>query len=656
MKFFISRIILWPKKEGLNYREIVFEADRINVITGSSRTGKSALIPIIDYCLGAQKCAIPVDTIRNACAWFGVLFELENEQILLCRKEPEAKASSGEMFLQRGKSISIPDTIESNTTSEEVKNVLNELFSMSFLELDPSSERFGSTRPSYRDFMAFLFQPQNIIANSEVLFYKADTTEHRQKLIEVFPYALGAVTPKVLAARLELDRLRKQRDRIQRDITTIKEVSEGWMHEVSSWISQARELGLTDYEPQENEPFENLVNEIARIVEKNESNAGLTSKRISDISEELIQLRQEERRVSSELFSFQKRQKDMLALISSVGRYEESLQIQLQRLEISTWLKSLISAESDNPLLLISDKSAQAELESLCSAIAEIEKTVRDMSSTPAAFERELHYIEEEITLRAERLNAINRRIVEESRAKAADADQKYTLSAMARFLGRLEASLNTYERVGKDSELESALSGVLAEIDRLTAEVNEGEINRKQNAAISYINQRIGEIIQGLDAEHPESPVEFVIKDLMLRVSNENGRKDYLWEIGSASNWLAYHVATTLAFQQFFQKRGLVSVPNFLIFDQPSQVYFPQYNSIVEDDGETVIVSDEDKEAVRKIFIAMSDFIKRIGYGIQIIVTEHADEDVWGGVDSVHLVERWRGEDNKLIPLSWLQ
>lgn len=656
MKFFINRIILWPKKEGLNYREIVFEADRINVITGSSRTGKSALIPIIDYCLGAQKCAIPVDTIRNACAWFGVLFELENEQILLCRKEPEAKASSGEMFMQRGKSISIPDTIESNTTSEEVKNVLNELFSMSFLELDPSSERFGSARPSYRDFMAFLFQPQNIIANSEVLFYKADTTEHRQKLIEVFPYALGAVTPKVLAARLELERLRKQRDRIQRDITTIKEVSESWMHEVSSWISQARELGLTDYEPQENEPFENLVNEIARIVEKNESNAGLTSKRISDISEELIQLRQEERRVSSELFSFQKRQKDMLALMSSVGRYEESLQIQLQRLEISTWLKSLISAENDNPLLLISDKSAQAELESLCSAITEIEKTVRDMSSTPAAFERELHYIEEEITLRAERLNAINRRIVEESRAKAADADQKYTLSAMARFLGRLEASLNTYERVGKDSELESALSGVLAEIERLTAEVNEGEINRKQNAAISYINQRIGEIIQGLDAEHPESPVEFVIKDLMLRVSNENGRKDYLWEIGSASNWLAYHVATTLAFQQFFQKRGLVSVPNFLIFDQPSQVYFPQYNSIVEDDGETVIVSDEDKEAVRKIFIAMSDFIKRIGYGIQIIVTEHADEDVWGGVDSVHLVERWRGEDNKLIPLSWLQ
>ena len=655
MKFCINRIILWPKKEGLTYREIKFESDKINVITGSSRTGKSALIPIIDYCLGSRKCAIPVDVIRNACEWFGVLFDLQDEQILLCRKEPGMRASSGEMFILRGKNITIPEKIEGNTTIEEVNNILNELFSMSFLELNPSSERIGSARPSYRDFMAFLFQPQNIVANSEVLFYKADTTEHRQKLIEVFPYALGAVTPRVLAARLELERLRKQRDRIQRDIATIRDVSENWKQEVASWISQARELGLTDYEPQDDEPFENLVNEIARIVEKNESSSALTSKKISDNSAELVQLRQEEHSVSSKLFALQKRQKEMLELKSSMSRYEDSLQIQLERLEISTWLKSLITDNMNNPLLLMADVSAQQEIESLCSAISEIEKSAGDMSTIPAAFERELHYIHEEITLYTERLNAITRRITEESRARLVDADQKYTLTAMSRFLGKLETSLRTYERIGKDSELETALGEVLREIERLSAEVNESEIIRKQSSAVSYINQRIGEIIKFLDAEHPESPVEFIIKDLMLRISHENGRKDYLWEIGSASNWLAYHVATMLAFQQFFQKRGHVSVPNFLVFDQPSQVYFPQLKNIEQDGEELIGVSDDDKEAVKKIFVAMSEFLKRTDHDIQIIVMEHADEDVWGEIESVHLVARWRGEDNKLIPLSWL-
>ena len=655
MKFSISKIVLWPKKTGLAYREIKFDARKINIITGSSRTGKSALIPIIDYCLCAQKCSIPVDVIRNSCAWFGVLFDLQNEQLLLCRREPGFNASSKEMFILRGSNVAIPETIKPNTTSDEVNNLLNELFSMSFLEIDPSSQRIGSARPSYKDFMAFLFQPQNIVANSEVLFFKTDTMEHRQKLIDVFPYALGAVTPKVLSARLELERLRKQQDRIQRDINTIKSVNESWKQEVSSWISQARELGLTDYTPRENESFDNLVDEIARIVEKNESNAGITSKKISDISAELIALRQEEHSVSSELFALQKRQKDMLDLKSSIGQYEDSLQIQLQRLEISTWLKTLYTEKADSPLLLSGDETAYKKIESLCSAISEIEQTAMDMRVAPAAFERELHYVEKEISSCTERLNAIRQRIIEESRAKASNADQKYTLNSMARFLGRLESALKTYERVGKDSELESSLLAVNKEIERLSAVVNESEIYKKQKAAISYINQRIGEIIQGLDAEHPDSPVEFIVKDLMIQVLHENGRKDYLWEIGSASNWLAYHVATVLAFQQFFQKAGKVSVPNFLVFDQPSQVYFPQHDKNSHVDFEPHAATDEDKEAVKKIFVAMSDYLSKNDYSVQIIVTEHADEDVWGEIDNVHLVERWRGNDNKLIPLAWL-
>lgn len=139
-----------------------------------------------------------------------------------------------------------------------------------------------------------------------------------------------------------------------------------------------------------------------------------------------------------------------------------------------------------------------------------------------------------------------------------------------------------------------------------------------------------------------------------MIQVLHENGRKDYLWEIGSASNWLAYHVATVLACQQFFQKAGKVSVPNFLVFDQPSQVYFPQHDKNSHVDFKPHTATDEDKEAVKKI-VAMSDFLSKNDYSVQIIVTEHADEDVWGEIDNVHLVERWRGNDNKLIPLAWL-
>lgn len=87
------------------------------------------------------------------------------------------------MFILRGKEITVPEYIEKNANVESIKDMLNELFAMSFLDLDSNASAF---HPSYRDFMAFLFQPQNIVANADVLFYKADTMEHRKKLITTF--------------------------------------------------------------------------------------------------------------------------------------------------------------------------------------------------------------------------------------------------------------------------------------------------------------------------------------------------------------------------------------------------------------------------------------------------------------------------------------
>lgn len=654
MNFHIDSVLLWPKKSGFTYRQVKFEPDKINIITGASRTGKSAIIPIIDYCLGSAKCTVPVDTIRNACAWFGVLFTLDNEQLLLCRREPGNQVATGDMYILRDKEIVIPETIETNTTLVEVKNLLNELFSMSFLELDPTTKDF-SFRPSYRDFMAFLFQPQNIIANADVLFYKADTTEHRQKLINIFPYALGAVTPKVLVARQELDRLKKQRERVLRDIETIKDVSENWKHEVAGWLVQAKEIGLTTHYYEDTMSFDDQVEELALIVEKAETDSELVTSNIKDLSTELVDLRREEQNISSQLFALQKRHTEMLQLKDSMGQYEDSLQIQVQRLEISTWLRTLSEPDGLCPFCNNIHAGITKELDALCYAIEEIEKAAGNMQNLPAAFEREMQVVEAEIGCCIERLNAVRNRIREESGRNASASNKKYTLAGIARFLGRMEASLQTFQRIGKDGELENQLSSLEERIHTLEAIVNESEIRRKIEAAVKYINQKIGEIVKNLDAEYPDNPVEFLIKDLTLKVKSTSGRDDYLWEIGSASNWLAYHIATILSFQQYFQIRGSVSVPNFLIFDQPSQVYFPQVSHRNAAKETEVEIDDEDKLAVKKIFIAMSKFIQDTQNTVQIIVMEHADEDIWGDVVPTHLVARWRGSNEKLVPVEWL-
>ena len=66
--------------------------------------------------------------------------------------------------------------------------------------------------------------------------------------------------------------------------------------------------------------------------------------------------------------------------------------------------------------------------------------------------------------------------------------------------------------------------------------------------------------------------------------------------------------------------------------------------------------LKDEDKEAVQKIFTTLSKYIVDTKTKVQIIVMEHADEDVWGEIENIHLVKRWRSNNEKLVPVEWVE
>ncbi len=246
MYFQIEKIILWSKKIQYAFKTVDFEIEKVNIITGASRTGKSAIIPIIDYCLGDGNCQIPVNTIRDACSWFGVLVKLESKRILLARREPGQQKSTDDMMLLEGQEIVIPEIPAKNTTRKNVRGHLDEIARVSFLEIEQEELNGFTDRPSFRDMMAFCYQSQNIVANANTLFYKADTMEHRTKLINIFPYVLGAVTPEILAKRQELSDLKKKLKRKERELEKMQEVSDRWQIEIDAWINAAKEYGLIE--------------------------------------------------------------------------------------------------------------------------------------------------------------------------------------------------------------------------------------------------------------------------------------------------------------------------------------------------------------------------------------------------------------------------
>ena len=100
---------------------------------------------------------------------------------------------------------------------------------------------------------------------------------------------------------------------------------------------------------------------------------------------------------------------------------------------------------------------------------------------------------------------------------------------------------------------------------------------------------------------------------------------EDYLWEIGSGSNWLSYHLSVAVALHEFFLQLPQGPVPSFLVVDQPSQVYFPSNWRPLQ----RPVTQSHTKTKMwwpsAKIFAMLADAVPKRAGRLQIIVLDHA-------------------------------
>jgi hypothetical protein len=271
----IISIILWPRDDSKKYKRINFKIDKINVITGLSQKGKSALIPIIDYCLGSGKCTIPVGIIREKVEWFGLLLQLEKSQIHIARISPNEHTDTSELYMDEAETIEIVDHPHKTCNLDAVKNRLNELAGLTTLDFkNENISSIAKFRPSFRDMAAFGFQPQHIIANPYTLYYKADTWEHREKLKTIFPFVLGSITNETLALKNELNNLEKIFEKKKEEISNKKEASNVWLSDIKTSYLLAREFGLINNgtDPQEDWDITKYIQYLKQVPKSSEIN------------------------------------------------------------------------------------------------------------------------------------------------------------------------------------------------------------------------------------------------------------------------------------------------------------------------------------------------------------------------------------------------
>jgi hypothetical protein len=652
MHFQLLKVILWPR-DGGEPRVVEFESGMVNVISGASKTGKSSVIPIIDYCLGSEKCAIPVGVIRETCAWFGVLVDTLEGQKLLARREPGGQKASGEMLLLEGPAVEVPPVITAkNQNVDYVKAVLNRLSGLSNLQFEPGTDEKFKSRVSFRDLMAFLFQPQNIIANPDVLFFKADTTEHREKLKTIFPYVLGAISPELLRTRHDLDRLTRLLRRKEGELKARQDTGAAWQREGFAWARLAIEYGLLPAHTVVPDDWLSIVDLLREALRSDARTATPTLAAMDVIMSRLTALRTVESRLTMALSHSRQRLHELRRLDESSDEYRDGLRIQRDRLSLSTWIRDL--ASEHQAAVLEPSEAGRARVDQLCQALEGIELRLRSYPEVAESLGKETLRQREAVDTVLSDLAGVRAEI----RALEGQSDETRKVTTrgeeISRFLGRLQEALRLYDAADTSSELSQEIAALRLGVERLARLVSEHEIGRKLENALNTIQGISSRLIPQLDGEWPDAPIRLVIQDLTVRVIRET-RDDFLWEIGSGANWLAYHVAVSLALQGYFFRSPNHPVPALLVYDQPSQVYFPARRAgKLADEELDPSWKNEDVVAVRKVFALFDKIITKTDGRLQIIVLDHADEEVWGGLENVHLVEEWRGMG--LVPDAWLK
>ncbi|MFQ9621889.1 MAG: DUF3732 domain-containing protein [Enterobacteriaceae bacterium] len=202
--------------------------------------------------------------------------------------------------------------------------------------------------------------------------------------------------------------------------------------------------------------------------------------------------------------------------------------------------------------------------------------------------------------------------------------------NAAARVIGRISLFL-------EDLVPNSELATYEAENRRLKLKVE--DLQRKFGADSSHerlisilnnISSQITRYIQAFDAEFQGLPARFDLSQMTI-IFDRTDRPVPMSRTGGGENHLAYHLSALLALHLFASKNNC-PIPQFLLIDQPTQVYFPSEKIYQEADGTVQKTeADADLAAVRRLFALLLKFTQEEVPGFQLIVTEHANlRDQW--------------------------
>lgn len=634
-------------------RDVEFEPGKLNIITGESETGKSALLTIVDYCLGRDKPTVPTTKPFRSVSWYATLWQFDDgSRAVLARPSfIGAKSNSRAMLVTGGSDLSMPryEELRETLDSRNLRVQVGARIGLDDVRLEPNefSSR-GARSVGLGTAALFCLQEQEEIDAKSTLFHRQGDSNIATELKDTFPYFLGAVRPDQAKLRAELREAKRQLRVADASVAAAELDTQDVALTLRGLLADARAVGLRpDARLLANGDEAAALRALVLLPERDDADPEAPSDVALRDARRDLELQQE--RLREDLAVAVNRRDLLLDEQSGEDEYALSLVAQADRLA---------------SLNLLPDDDGDANTCPVClQMLPHPDPTTTAMRQRMETLHADLSNIDRVRPQRAEAIREVDASIAS-LRAALARASSELNLtfrelgeatpsdvaSARSFVRGRIDATLSRIDAVDIEELHALERDRDLAErrVRALEADLNADDIREQTTTRLNVVASYLSQYAKQLDVEGAGEPVRLDLGDLTIVIDEPDGPLP-LANLGSGQNWVGYHIAIHLALHRFFVAQAR-PVPRFVMFDQPSKAHFQ--SDVDSFDGET---RDPDRERVRSLYRLLAEFTDAHEGAFQTIVVDHADfPDDWF---QKAVRERWRGvaEDARLIPTTWI-
>jgi hypothetical protein len=640
----IRRIILYSRAGET--REIVFRAGAVNVITGSSKTGKSAVIEIIDYCLGSDECAVPEGVIRSTVAWYAIEIQYDDTRVFVAREAPAAgHKSNTNVYLQVGNEITPPDLAALVPTTNHRALIDYLSLKLGIAEISSEPPEVSTRLPlqaTLRHALFFNFQRQDEIANRRLLFHRQGEEFVPQAIKDTLPYFIGAIRDDRLNKRMQLRALRLQVREGERELAEIDLVEQARSERAQKLAAEAEDIGLIEAAPRRAS-----IDTLLQLLRTTQAWTPTAAAQSRVAGQALARLHEDRSRLAREYRVVREELDLARTYVQAQGGFTREAYEQQSRLASV----NLFHAEPDEKTGIC--PLCESAVEHDVPSVDELNAAMKVVAAQLDGVERErprLGTLIEERERRATQLSsetAENQRQIEHILGQNQELNEQMTLDTRrARVVGRVSAFLEGVRDAARRKTVEKKLDRVRAELLALEEALGSDNVRERLDSMLNLIGKSMSEWSEKLTLEYSAFPLRIDMSRLNVVADKEDGPVP-MDRMGGGENWVGYHLLAHLALHRWLIQHDR-PVPRFLVLDQPTQVYYPPER---DDDPDLSGLKDDDRKAVSRMFDLILDVAEILAPDLQIIVLDHAD--LRDERFQAAVIERWRNGP-KLVPDQW--